>query len=113
MATAASIQAVQEAYIAYYGRPGDPAGIDFWAERLDAAGGNIDAMISSFGTSAEASARYASLSVTDAVNSIYNQVLGRDAEAGATGIDFYVNKVLSGEFSLVTLAQNICDGATS
>ena len=113
MATAASIQAVQEAYIAYYGRPGDPAGIDFWAERLDAAGGNIDAMISSFGTSAEASARYASLSVTDAVNAIYNQVLGRDAEAGATGIDFYVNKVLSGEFSLVTLAQNIWDGATS
>jgi hypothetical protein len=113
MATAASIQAVQEAYIAYYGRPGDPAGIDFWAERLDAAGGNIDAMISAFGTSAEANARYASLSVTDAVNAIYNQVLGRDAEAGATGLDFYVNKVLSGEFSLVTLAQNIWDGATS
>ena len=113
MATAASIQAVQEAYIAYYGRPGDPAGIDFWAERLDAAGGNTSAMISAFGTSAEASARYASLSVTDAVNAIYNQVLGRDAEAGATGIDFYVNKVLSGEFTLVTLAQNIWDGATS
>ncbi len=38
MATAQSIQRVQELYIAYYGRPADPEGLEYWADRLDAVG---------------------------------------------------------------------------
>ena len=80
MATAASIAEVQKAYVAYYGRPADPAGLEYWATRVDAEGG-IDALVSEFGNSAEASARFGALSQSDAVDEIYQQIFGRAAEA--------------------------------
>ena len=40
-------------YVAYYGRPGDPGSVDFWAEQLDAVGGNLNAIIDAFGNSQE------------------------------------------------------------
>ena len=30
---------VQQMYVAYYGRPGDPAGVEYWANRLAKVGG--------------------------------------------------------------------------
>ena len=51
-----SKQEIQQMYVAYYGRAGDPAGIEFWAEALDVAkvnGGDISTIIDAFGTSAE------------------------------------------------------------
>ena len=115
MASAASIEAVQQAYIAYYGRPADPAGLDFWASRLDDEGGDITSMIQAFGTSTEATELYGSgaLNVTRAVtaiDNIYNQVFGRDADD--EGESFYVTKLLSGEFTFVDVAQRVLDGAT-
>ena len=115
MASAASIEAVQQAYIAYYGRPADPAGLDFWASRLDDEGGDITSMIQAFGTSTEATELYGSgaLTVTravTAVNNIYNQVFGRDLDD--EGESFYVSRILSGEFTFVDVAQRVLDGAT-
>jgi S-layer protein len=109
MATAASIVEVQKAYIAYYGRPADPAGLDYWANRVDAEGG-IDSLIGQFGNSAEATARFGSLSQSDAIDAIYQQAFGRDAEAA--GKSFYLAGLLSGDFTLVTLARDIIGGAT-
>jgi len=43
-----SINTIQQAYIAYYGRPGDPGGVDFWCEKLDQENGNLDAIIARF-----------------------------------------------------------------
>ena len=36
--------AVVTMYIAYYGRPGDPDGVDFWAEKLEQAEGDLRAL---------------------------------------------------------------------
>jgi hypothetical protein len=109
MATAASIAEVQKAYIAYYGRPADPAGLNYWATRVDAEGG-IDALIGAFGNSAEATTRFGSLSQGDAIDAIYQQAFGRDAEVA--GKSFYLAGLLSGQFTLVTLARDIIGGAT-
>jgi hypothetical protein len=109
MATTAAIQAVQEAYIAYYGRPADPSGLTYWADRVDSEGG-IDALIGEFGTSTEATTRFGALSINDAVDAIYEQIFNRVPDA--SGKAFYVDKLLRGEFTLVTIAQNIWDGAS-
>ena len=37
MASASSLNTVQQLYIAYYQRPGDPSGLLFWADALGAA----------------------------------------------------------------------------
>lgn len=44
---------VEAMYVAYYGRPGDPEGVEFWADRLAQAGGDFSDTIDEFGTSAE------------------------------------------------------------
>ena len=38
MALAATLQQVQNLYIAYYGRPADAAGQTYWADRIEAEG---------------------------------------------------------------------------
>ena len=108
MATAASIAEVQQAYVAYYGRPADPAGLEYWATRVDSEG--IATLISAFGNSAEATARFGSLSQGDAIDAIYQQAFGRDAEAA--GKAFYLEGLLSGQFTHVTLARDVVGGAT-
>jgi len=44
---------VQKIYIGYYQRPADPAGLIYWAERLDGSGGNLNEIIEAFANSAE------------------------------------------------------------
>ena len=109
MATAASIAAVQKAYVAYYGRPADPSGLEYWATRVDSEGG-INSLIGQFGTSAEASARFGSLTQSDAIDALYQQIFGRAPEAA--GKQFYLDGLLRGDYTLVTIAQNVIDGAT-
>ena len=44
---------VLAAYLAYYGRPADPAGLAYWSERLRLDGGNLENIIDEFGESQE------------------------------------------------------------
>lgn len=100
---------VQKAYIAYYGRPADPGGQDYWASRMDAEG--LDAIIGAFGTSDEFNRRYAGLSNVALVTKIYQQALARDPEQG--GLDFYVGELGAGRMTLQTITLDVLNGATT
>jgi hypothetical protein len=110
MAASSYYSTVQKAYIAFYGRPADPSGLTYWATRIDAAGGNISSIIQAFGTSAEANSLYGSLTNEAAVQALYNQIFGREPDL--SGLNFYVNKLTAGTYTLVDVAQRIIDGAT-
>jgi hypothetical protein len=100
--------AVVTMYIAYYGRPGDPDGVDFWAEKLEQAEGDLAAIINSFGNSDEYNKRFAGLNNDALVNNIYQQLFGRDADTD--GRNFYVGKLQSGELNLASIALDIYRG---
>ncbi|HKL27281.1 MAG TPA: DUF4214 domain-containing protein, partial [Desulfuromonadales bacterium] len=100
---------VQSIFIAYYGRPADPAGLKYWAERLDAEGGNLDAIIDAFGTSAEAEELFGGMTNEATVNTLYNQMFDRDADPA--GLEFYVGQLESGEMTLSSIALDIYNGA--
>ena len=102
---------VQEMYIAYYGRPADPGGLAYWSNRVAAAGGNLDAIIQEFGSSAESDELYRSLGTEGAVRALYQQQFGRAPDP--EGLDYYVRNINNGTFSLVTVSANIFYGATS
>ena len=102
---------VQKAYIAYYGRPADPAGQDYWASRMDAEGGSLNAIIEAFGTSDEFNRRYANLSDEALVTKIYQQALGRDPEQG--GLNYYVGELQAGRITLQTITLDVLNGATT
>jgi hypothetical protein len=99
---------VEIMYVAYYGRPGDPAGVDFWASRVEAAGGSLAAVIDQFGNSPEYLERYGELDPATRVNNIFQQLLGRDADPA--GRNYYVGQLQSGALSLASIALDIYNG---
>ena len=103
---------VQETYIGYYQRAADPGGLIYWAERLDATGGNLSEIIEAFANSAESQALYGTINssnISTVVNGIYNALFGRDAEAG--GLSYYVNGFNSSQFTAATIMLNVLYGA--
>ncbi|MBK5938908.1 DUF4214 domain-containing protein [Halochromatium roseum] len=104
----AAEQRVTEAYVAYYGRPADAAGLAYWADRLEADGGDLASIIDAFGVSAEFDDRFGSLDHTQLVTNLYQQLFGRDPDPA--GLAFYTGELDAGRMGLQTIALNILDG---
>lgn len=100
---------IQQLYIAYYGRPADPAGLTFWSEQLAQNGGNLDAIMDAFGTSEEFDSRFGQLSTSGLVNNLYQQVFGRNVDE--EGLTFYTDLLDSGKSTLAKLATDVVSGA--
>ncbi|RKR36812.1 DUF4214 domain-containing protein [Paraburkholderia sp. BL17N1] len=110
MAALSYAEQVQQAYLAYYGRPADPAGQQYWVNQLTAANGNLNSIINAFGNSAESTALYGGSSTAAQVNAIYQTLFGRPADV--TGLNYYVSGIVNGQFTLASVALNIYNGAT-
>ena len=104
-----SIDLVQKAYIAYYGRPADPAGTNFWACQLDGQGGDLSGIIQSFGVSDEFNQIYGSLNHSELIDTIYQQMFGRDPDVG--GKSFYLGVLDRGERSLQSITLDVLFGS--
>lgn len=101
---------VQKVYIAYYGRPADPIGLDYWTYQLAQASGNLQAILNAFGNSEEARALYGAFATNvTIVNAIYQQIFNRPADA--SGLLYYDAGLRSGTMSIIDIAQRIIDGA--
>ena len=110
MASQANIDLAQQLYVSYYGRPGDQDGIDFWADKFELPGSNIDDQIAAFGASAEFAAGIgSSADSTILVTALYQQIFGRDPDA--VGLAFYVDGLADDTFSAASAALDIANGA--
>lgn len=105
----ASEERVMSMYLAYYGRPADPGGLEFWTGELEAAGGNLTAILDAFGTSEEYTRRFGGLSNGQLIDNLYDQLFGREPDAG--GRDFWLGELSSGRRSLQEIALSILEGA--
>jgi YVTN family beta-propeller protein len=101
---------VQKAYVAYYGRPADPAGLAYWASRMDAAGGSLSSIIAAFGDSDEFILRYGGLSYSDLIDTLYQQTLGRAPDP--VGKQYYLDRLNAGLTTLQTITLDLLGGAT-
>jgi len=109
MATTESILQVQRSYIAYYNRPGDPGGVEYWANRLD-GGESLSTLINSFANSPEAAALYEGVSTADLIVSVYDQSFGRPPDDG--GRDYWAGRIDSGELTPGEALLTIVEGAS-
>lgn len=100
---------VQLMYVAYYGRPGDNGGLDYWAQQLDENNGNLNAIIDSFGNSDEFLQRFGELDNEALVNNIYQQLFNRDSDPA--GLAFYTSALVNGEYTLASIALEVANGA--
>ena len=101
----------QKAYVAYYGRPADPSGLSYWATRMDAEDGSLNAIISAFGYSDEFNRRYGGLTYAALMTKNYRQTLGRDPDPA--GLAYYVGELQAGRRTLQSITLDVLNGATT
>lgn len=102
---------IQKAYIAYYGRPADPAGLEYWATRMDAEGQSLASVINAFGNSQEFRSRYGGLGNAELVATVYRQALAREPDP--VGLAWYVNELNAGRRTLQSITLDVLNGATA
>lgn len=102
---------VNALYLAYYGRPADPAGLAFWTQALQNSNGDLGSITDAFATSAEATSRFSGESVADRISDIYQQLFNRAPDKA--GLDYWVNAIQSGQLSMANAAISIMGGAQS
>jgi hypothetical protein len=100
---------VNSFYLAYYGRPADPAGLAFWSAQLERVGGDLGAINEAFATSEEATAHFGSEDVTARITDIYQQLFDRAPEAA--GLKFWTDAIQEGKLSLADAAIEIMRSA--
>ena len=107
MAAAPSqVDFTQLMYIAYYGRPADPNGLEFWSSRLADEGTQV--LIDFFGNSPEFDQFYGDLSNEDLIDSLYQQLFGRAPDPG--GRAFWLDTLERGIATLPDIALRIING---
>ena len=100
MANATSTQ-LQELYIAYFGRPADPTGLDYWV-----SGGVSQACFASImHAQPEFQHAYGSSSTLNQINKIYQNLFNRDADA--TGLTYWSNQINNDVLQLAEIATHL------
>jgi hypothetical protein len=107
MATQESLDRVQQLYVAYYGRPADQEGQEYWADRLDAEGEG--AIINAFGNSEEYAAKAEGQGNATLIDAIYQQAFNRKADP--EGLAYYAGVLERGEKTLAEIATTIINAA--
>ena len=92
---------IQQLYIAYFGRPADSEGLKFWIDVADRLGMDLKTMSSYFQADQESQSLYGNKANAALVDSVYNHVLGRAADA--EGRAFWIaaleeNKISQSDF---------------
>ena len=100
---------IQQAYVAFFNRPADPLGLQFWLNRATSANQTLAQITQAFGNSAEYTALYAGQTEAQRVNAVYQNLFGRNAETG--GLNFWATELIAGRRSIADIALIISQNA--
>jgi hypothetical protein len=102
---------IQWTSIAYFGRPSDKLGFDFWASALDGdpANPNIGTMMSAFANAAEYQAMYPQSTNAQKIASMYQHLFSRSGDAA--GIAYWDGMLANGTVQLSNIVAYMAAGA--
>lgn len=106
---ATHVSAVQELYVAYFGRPADPAGLDYWTNVVAANAGSTAAVSATFAASPEYIVTYYGKSNTEIVDQIYTNLFNRPADAA--GRAYWVDLLAKGTIKVDTIVAEVANAA--
>jgi hypothetical protein len=109
MAAADYYTQVYTMFVGYFGRPPAQSGLDYYATKVDAAGGSLGVVIDDFYNSAESQAFFAGKTIEQQVNLVFHNLFGRDA--AVAGLNYWTNQIATGKVSLAQAAFTIANGA--
>lgn len=100
---------VSSFYLAYYGRPADPAGLAFWSAQLERVNGDLGLITTAFANSDEAIVRFDTKTTAERIEDVYQILFNRKPDAA--GLQFWTGAVDSGQTTLANVALEILHGA--
>jgi len=107
---------IEALYVAYFNRPADSAGLDYWNSVLAPydtvqAGnsGNLGVVSSAFAASSEYTAKYAGMSSAQVVNQVYLNLFGHAADAG--GLLYWSTLLTNGSLHMSDIVTDIAGAA--
>ncbi len=100
---------IQEMYVAYFNRPADVAGLEYWKDALDANPDAMNEMSRNFSTSQEYRDSFAGMDNRAVVNEVYMNLFGRAAETA--GVDYWANLLDNKMITIDNVVTQIADGA--
>ena len=107
---ATHVAAVQELYVAYFGRPADPAGLDYWTNVVEAQGGSTTAVSASFATQPEYVVAFYQKTPAQIVDQIYANMFARGAST-TDGRSYWVDLLAKGTVGVSTIVAEVMKGA--
>lgn len=103
------VAAVQELYVAYFGRPADVAGLDYWTNVVEAEGGKLTAVSAAFAKEKEYTDLFAGKTNAQIIDTIYTNMFGHAADAA--GRTYWVDLLTAGTVSVDTIVAEVAKGA--
>lgn len=101
--------AVQQLYVAYFGRPADAAGLAYWEGVVTKANGDTSAVSAAFAASAEYKAAYAGLDAYHVVAQVYQNLFGHAPDLA--GLNFWGQALIAGQITIDNAVTQIAAGA--
>lgn len=101
--------AVEKLYIAYFSRPADYAGLQYWDNVLSNNPNGYQVISSNFAASAEYKAAYAGQTNAQIVSTVYTHLFGRPAEQA--GVDYWAHLLDSNSITIDNVVTQIAAGA--
>lgn len=101
---------IQKLYIAYFNRPADVAGLNYWEGQLDANRISLGALAQSFSEQVEYRNIYGGKSSSDVISAIYKNLFARAADA--EGLAYWAGQIDGGKVNFGTAALAILNGAS-
>ncbi|GAB3460167.1 hypothetical protein GCM10027321_19320 [Massilia terrae] len=103
--------AVEKLYIAYFSRPADFAGLQYWSNVLATNPSGYQVISSNFAASAEYKAAYANQTNAQIVSTVYQHLFGRAAEQA--GVDYWAKLLDAKTITIDNVVTQIANGAQS
>lgn len=100
---------IEKAYLAFFLRPAEPGGFAFYADAMQANGGDIWTISRGFGSSTEYLQTYAGLTTAQRIDAIYMNLFNRHAEPD--GLAYWGGHLDSGALTINNIAISILLGA--
>lgn len=101
--------AVQKLYVAYFGRPADPGGLNYW---LNALSYNPNALLEisrQFGLSQEYRDEYAGMTNRQIVSKVYENLFAREADEG--GLNYWTDLMDRGVITIDYIVTDVSRAA--
>lgn len=109
MAVSNYLDQIQKLYVAYFGRPADPEGLNFWSEQVDREGGSLNSVISGFSASTESQTLYGNFTTAQVIQAIYANLFSREPDPD--GLAFWQEQIDGGAVPQAQAALAIMSSA--